>query len=122
MNRGFTAMMFCNRHGKDLCRRLGGRTNFVRLPRQRITFPTMNVRIAREMGQTKMDKYELEEVRRLMVQEREQCDHETLMFRERNEEQGHPDHAECADCTHVIAGEEATELHEAGETVQPFNA
>jgi len=57
MNRGLTAMTFCNRHGKDLCRRLGGRTNFVRLPRQRFTFPTMNVRIAREMGQTKMDRY-----------------------------------------------------------------
>ena len=56
MNRGLTAMTFCNRHGKDLCRRLGGRTKFVRLPRQRFTFPTMNVRIAREMGQIKMDK------------------------------------------------------------------
>ena len=55
-------MKFCNRHGKDLCRRLGGRTKFVRLPRQRLTFPAANVRIAREMGQTKMDKYELEDI------------------------------------------------------------
>jgi len=60
--KGLTAMTFCNRRGKDLCRRLGGRTKFVRLPRQRLTFPAANVRIAREMGQTKMDKYELEDI------------------------------------------------------------